>query len=149
MADRQARQQIQALEKRVRTLEERLGMQPAPPVPSPRAFPSSPPRPAGFDSKSIKGFQELLAEFFALFTEFREKRFALLWRGSRDGFGARDFHCRCGGHTPTLTPTQDRRKIFEGFTGVARDSSNARQADPNQKSFVFTLMNPLGQFCHL
>jgi hypothetical protein len=37
----------------------------------------------------------------ALFAEFHGKRFALPWRGSRDGFGARDFHDRCDGHAPT------------------------------------------------
>jgi hypothetical protein len=36
-----------------------------------------------------------------LFAEFRGKRFTLLWRGSSDGFGARDFHDRCDGHAPT------------------------------------------------
>jgi hypothetical protein len=38
-----------------------------------------------------------------LFDEFRGKRFMLLWRGSRDSFGARDFHGRCDGRVNILT----------------------------------------------
>jgi hypothetical protein len=50
----------------------------------------------------------IVAAFSALFAEFREKPFSLLWRGSRDGFGARDFHSRCDGHAPTLALIQER-----------------------------------------
>jgi hypothetical protein len=38
-----------------------------------------------------------------LFEEFRAKRFNLLWRGSRDGFGAKEFHHHCDGRANTLT----------------------------------------------
>jgi hypothetical protein len=39
------------------------------------------------------GFASLIiADFPALFTEFRGKRFTLPWRGSRNGFGVGDFH---------------------------------------------------------
>jgi hypothetical protein len=44
----------------------------------------------------------IAADFPALFAEFDGKSFTLLWRSSRDDFGARDFHGRCGGHAPTL-----------------------------------------------
>ena len=60
---------------------------------------------------------EILTDFPALFDEFRRKRFTLLWRGSRDGFGADDFHGRCDGHKNTLTLIQDTEgHIFGGFT---------------------------------
>jgi hypothetical protein len=56
----------------------------------------------------LRDFASLIvAGFSALFAEFSEKRFVLLWRGSRDGFGARDFHGRCDGHAPTLALIQD------------------------------------------
>jgi hypothetical protein len=72
--------------------------------------------PAGFASL-------IVADFPALFAEFRGKRFTLLWRGSRDGFGARDFRRRCDGHAPTLTLIQDtKRNIFGGFTPVEWES---------------------------
>jgi hypothetical protein len=53
----------------------------------------------------------------ARFAEFTGKRFTLLWRGIRDGFGTRDFHGRCDGHANTLTFIEDREgNIFGGFT---------------------------------
>jgi hypothetical protein len=70
----------------------------------------------------------IVADFQALFAEFGGKRFVLLWRGSRDGFAACDFHCRCDGRAPTLTLIQDTEgNIFRGFTPVEWDSrkSNA------------------------
>jgi hypothetical protein len=100
------------------------------------------------------GFASLIiADFPALFAEFREKRFTLLWRGSRNGFGARDFHGRCDGHAPTLTLIQDTEgNIFGGFTLVEWESrpwngkwgweNNCRKADQSLKSFLFTLKNP-------
>jgi hypothetical protein len=55
-------------------------LDPRPPVPFPL-----PPAPTGFTSL-------IVARFPALFAEFRWKRFTLLWRGSRNGFGANAFH---------------------------------------------------------
>jgi hypothetical protein len=104
--------------------------------------------------KSPVGFASLIvADFPALFTEFRGKRFTLLWRGSRDGFRERDFHGRCDGHAPTLTLIQDTAgNIFGGFTPVKWESrlwngksggaDNLWMADASLKSFVFTLKNP-------
>jgi hypothetical protein len=72
----------------------------------------------------------------------RGKRFSLLWRGSRDGFGARDFHVRCDGHAPTLSVILDTDgNVFGGFTPVAWDSFSGWKADRSLKSFVFTLKN--------
>jgi hypothetical protein len=96
------------------------------------------------------------ADFPALFAEFRGKRFTLLWRGSRDGFGADDFHGRCDGHANTLTLIEDTKgNIFGGFTPVewetryynelaseALGRHNCSKADPSLKSFLFTLKNP-------
>jgi hypothetical protein len=78
-----------------------------------------------------------------IFAEFGGKRFTLLWRGSRDGFGARDFHGRCGGHAPPLTLTQDTEgNVFGGFTPVEWASSGPCKTDPAVESFLFTLTNP-------
>jgi hypothetical protein len=61
----------------------------------------------------------IIADFPALFTEFRGKRFMLLWRGSRDGFGRRHFHRRCDGHANTFLLILDTAgNIFGGFTPV-------------------------------
>jgi hypothetical protein len=58
-------------------------------------------------------------DFPTLFEDFKEKQFASLWRGSRDGFGKHDFHSRCDGHPNTLTVILDTDgNIFGGFTPV-------------------------------
>jgi hypothetical protein len=91
--------------------------------------------PVGFESKMISEFPEMFGEFWM-------RRFSLLWRGSRDGFGASDFHRRCDGHTNTLTMILDTDgNIFGGFTPVAWESAGGDTADPSEKSFIFTLKN--------
>jgi hypothetical protein len=92
-------------------------------------------------------------EFPKIFAEFRKNQISLLWRGSRDGFGASEFHGRCDGHADTLTVILDTKgNVFGGFTpvewesrvwnGKQFDKSNTLKADESQKSFVFSLKNP-------
>jgi hypothetical protein len=92
------------------------------------------------------GFSSLIvADFPALFAGLGGKRFTLLWRGSRDGFGADDFHGRCDGHANTLTFIEDTEgNIFGGFTPVQWHSppTTRYEADPDRRSFLFTLKNP-------
>jgi hypothetical protein len=84
------------------------------------------------------------------FAEWKEKPFTLLWRGSRDGFRAADFHSRCDDHTNTLTLVQDTKwNIFGGFTPLAWESYTRKKpnaskfkADLSRRSFLFTLKNP-------
>jgi hypothetical protein len=94
----------------------------------------------------------ILFEFPDIFAEFRGKQFSLLWRGSRDGFGAHDFHRLCDHHPNTLTVIQDTDgNIFGGFTPVEWDSRlrlwrwdgiDCCKSDPSLKSFLFTIKNP-------
>jgi hypothetical protein len=79
------------------------------------------------DLKQLKGRvdQQMLApappiRFFPpLFKELRVKRWALLWRGSRDGFTAREFHLHCDGCANTLTLIRDTNgNSFDGFMPV-------------------------------
>jgi hypothetical protein len=83
--------------------------------------------------------------FPPLFDEFHGKRFVLLWRGSRNGFGARDFHGRCDGHANTLTLILETvGNVFGGFAPLQweSDSSGEDKYDHSLKSFLFTLKNP-------
>jgi hypothetical protein len=87
----------------------------------------------------------IISDFPPIFEEFKAKKFKLLWRGSRDDFGARDFHSRCDGHANTLVVILDTEgNIFGGFTPVEWESPKygKNKADPSLKSFVFTLKNP-------
>jgi archaellum component FlaC len=94
--------------------------------------------PGVFDSRIISAIPEI-------FAEFRKNHFSLLWRGSRDGFGASEFHRRCDGHANTLTVILDTKgNIFGGFTPVKwdsraakswNDSFNCCKADDSLKTF--------------
>jgi hypothetical protein len=97
------------------------------------------------------GFSSLIvAQFPAVFAEFRGKRFTLLCRGSRDGFRAKDFHIRCDGHANTLTFIEDTKgNIFGIFTPVEWDSRLPLEnlwlcykVDLSLRNFLFTLKNP-------
>jgi hypothetical protein len=80
---------------------------------------------------------------------FRDK-FALLYRGSRDGFGAEAFHSKCDGHENTLTILKARESsfIFGAFTSVAWQSiSHQYKCDEN--AFLFSLTNKDNKPCKM
>jgi hypothetical protein len=96
---------------------------------------------------------KIIVCFPSLFDDFCQKRLSLLWRGSRDGFKAKDFHDRCDGHSNTLVLILDTTgNIFGGFTPLSWESriwngkqgleNNVPKADPSLSSFIFTLHNP-------
>jgi hypothetical protein len=105
--------------------------------------------PIGFDSLIVSDFPDI-------FAEFRGKRFSLLWRGTRHGFGCADFHSRCDDHANTMTVILDTHgNVFGGFTPVEWESSSLLKedddeqlhgdywkADDSLRSFLFTLENP-------
>ncbi len=68
-------------------------------------------------------------------------KWTLLYRASRDGFYAKDFHAKCDGHSNTLTimKAKGSSNIFGGFTSVSCDSSNQYKSDAN--AFIFSLTN--------
>jgi len=68
-------------------------------------------------------------------------KWILLYRGSRDGFGSKDFHAKCDNHSNTLTilKAQGTSYIFGGFTSIGWDSSFRFKSDPN--AFLFSLTN--------
>jgi hypothetical protein len=92
----------------------------------------------------------IITELPRAFALFNGKRSQLLWRGTRDGFRAADFHAKCDGHQNTLTIVRDDKgNIFGGFTPLAWESRiakgqerNCDKTDPHQQSFIFTIVNP-------
>lgn len=109
------------------------------PCPDPPG-PAVEPQPNALDS-------QILYTVPQIFPEFNTKEIVLLWRGSRDGFGAADFHRLCNGHPNTLTVifTTDGY-VFGGFTPVAWESPEEEnsKADPSEKTCLFTLTNSYG-----
>ena len=68
------------------------------------------------------------------------KKFQLLYRASRDGFGAANFHAKCDNQSKTLSIVKtDNGCIFGGYTAAAWDSTSGYKADPN--AFIFSLVN--------
>jgi hypothetical protein len=68
-------------------------------------------------------------------------KWTLLYRGTRDGFGAANFHSKCDDHNNTLTilKAHGTSYIFGGLTTVTWESSHQFKADPN--AFLFSLTN--------
>jgi hypothetical protein len=78
-----------------------------------------------------------------IFSVFGGKRLELLYRGSRDGFGAAAFHDRCDGHPNTVILISSTNAcIFGAYTPVAWNSSGESLSDPSLQSFIFTIKNP-------
>jgi hypothetical protein len=72
-----------------------------------------------------------------------------LYRGSRDGFGAANFHARCDNHNNTLTILKAKGSsfIFGGFTSVTWNGSGQYKSDPS--AFLFSLTNKDNQPCKM
>jgi hypothetical protein len=70
-------------------------------------------------------------------------KWTLLYRGTRDGFGAQDFHSRCDNKSPTLSicKAHESSYIFGGFTAVNWESSNNLKYKSDRNAFIFTLTN--------
>jgi hypothetical protein len=70
-------------------------------------------------------------------------KWSLLYRGTRDGFGAKDFHSRCDGHANTLTilKVNGSSNIFGGFTSVSWQSSAKGYFKSDANAFIFSLTN--------
>ena len=112
------------------------------------------------DSKIIKGnliYQQKLKQWIEKPNESLERKnisnIELIYRGSRDGFQAREFHNRCDheGETLVIIQSKSDNYIFGGYTSIDWDSTtwngkcgkenNARRKGYGHE-FVFTLKNP-------
>ena len=68
------------------------------------------------------------------------RKCSLLYRGSRDGFRASDFHSRCDSIPNTLTIVQSTNgNIFGGFTNAMWNSTGLYVNDKN--AIIFSLVN--------
>ena len=84
-------------------------------------------------------FEEKLSEWCGT------TNFELLYRGTRDGFGAGDFHRECDDKGKTLVLIKNTsRHVFGGFASVPWMSSSSGAWKPAPGSFLFTLTNMHG-----
>jgi hypothetical protein len=87
----------------------------------------------------------ILTELPTVLQEFEDRRWTLLYRGSRDGFGAADFHLRCDGHAGTLTVVRTVSGgellpscVFGGYAAGTWDSVSGYKRDTDRcESFLF------------
>ena len=72
--------------------------------------------------------------------ELDDRKWSLLYRGSRDGFEASDFNTHCNDKPNTLTIVQSTNgNIFGGFTSAQWDLSSSWQFD--KSAFIYSLVN--------
>ena len=68
----------------------------------------------------------------------KDKNVNLIYRGSRDGFGADKFHKKCDGFENTITVIlSEHDKIFGGYTEVKWGTGKGHQSDSN--AFIFSV----------
>jgi hypothetical protein len=82
--------------------------------------------------------------------EFTSKdKWTLLYRGTRDGFGANNFHSKCDGKNNTLVILKalGTSFLFGGFVSINWDSTSGYKYDPN--AFLFSLTNKDNQPCKI
>jgi hypothetical protein len=82
----------------------------------------------------------ILTKIPAPLKQFEEKKWKLLYRGSRDGFRSSDFHRLCNGQANTVTVILTTKgNIFGGYTPVEWNSGGSWGYDNSQTSFLFTV----------
>jgi hypothetical protein len=76
-------------------------------------------------------------------------KWTLLYRGTRDGFGADDFHSKCDNNSNALTilKAHGTSYVFGGFTMITWNSSLQFKSDPN--AFLFSLTNKDNRPCKM
>jgi hypothetical protein len=82
-----------------------------------------------FDSTILTTLPSVLDEFW-------EKQWKLIYRGSKDGFRASDFHGKCNGIGNTVTIILTTNYFIFG-------SSNSYKTDSTNQSFLFQIKGPL------
>jgi hypothetical protein len=113
------------------TPSQKQAVAPSPATPQPsQSVPSVPNHqssssPAAPQPPSVKSIDSrIISDFPEIFGEFRKKEFSVLWRGSRDGFKAKEFYDRCDGHANTLTvifghEREYFRRFYAGEMGIS------------------------------
>jgi hypothetical protein len=93
-----------------------------------------------FNSQILNGERQI-TDLIKLCEFSPNDKWTVLYRGTRDGFGSKDFHSKCDGHSNTLTIVKAKGSefIFGGYMMVSWDCSSGFKSDPN--AFLFSLTN--------
>ena len=67
------------------------------------------------------------------------KKMELIYRGTRDGMKAKEFHDKCDKKGPTITLYEFGSRIFGGYSSISWSSDGIYHSAPD--CFIFTLVN--------
>jgi hypothetical protein len=97
----------------------------------------------GESNSSILTDERQMSELIDLCKFSPGDNWSLLYRATMDGFGSRDFHSRCYGHSNTLTILKAKQSsyIFGGFTSVSWESPTNKKFKSDTSAFIFSLTN--------
>jgi hypothetical protein len=95
-----------------------------------------------FDSQILTNERQM-SKLIDLCEFSRNDKWSLLYRGTRDGFGSREFHAKCDGHSNTLTILKAKGSsyVFGGFTSVSWESPTDIKWKSDRNAFIFSLTN--------
>lgn len=98
-------------------------------------------KPAKIDSLILDDQQ--IRDLYSLCEFGHRIKWKLLYRATRDGYGAQNFHDKCDNETNTLTVVKTNDAyIFGGYTEQAWDCSEGYKTDND--AFIFSLVNHQG-----
>jgi len=75
----------------------------------------------------------------------KNKKLVLIFRASRDGYTAQEFHNKCDTKAPTIVIIHSNHDhVFGGFTPISWDSTSNYKAEDTKSSFLFLLRSQKG-----
>jgi hypothetical protein len=120
-------------------------------IPNKKARASAPNDAIYFESKILTNGLWKEIELIRLCEFSLTDKWKLIYRASLDGFGARDFHSKCDGKSPSLIvfKVKNSEFLFGAYTEAAWESNpnGLWKADP--KAFIFSLRNVENKPCKL
>ncbi len=90
--------------------------------------------------------KNIWAKLFEISTKLSKSEWTLIHRGTRDGFGTKDFHRECDGVAKTLTIVKTTNgNIFGGYTDLPWSSPIYLTYYVDNNAFIFSLVNAKNQ----
>jgi hypothetical protein len=88
----------------------------------------------------------LWSKLFRVSTKLLKNKWTLIYRGTKDGFGAIDFHRECDGVAKTVTIVKTTNgNIFGGYTDLTWSSPTTLTDYIDNNAFIFSLVNEKNQ----
>jgi hypothetical protein len=69
--------------------------------------------------------------------QLKSKDMTLIYKGSTDGYEAKDFHGKCDKQGETITIVKSGERVFGGYTDINWDSGKRKILKKNGNTFIF------------